>query len=229
MFTSRSAPGSQPVEHLAQVGSGRRMHQGDMILPRMVSTMPSTVMGLTKQDAVDRRYRRAAPGRPTRPRSVTGRTCPPGHGDRLPSRAVAAGDGPAATTVPAPSLPVAIGLPTRPAAALMAASGSGAVTTGRSAEPPATAAVTSAPARSRPMSDGLIGDASTRTITSPGPGSGTGTVSRDSSTVWSALTSDCSCKVVTVFSRHRSSPSLVWRGWPWADASRDAPRCADRG
>ncbi len=165
---------------------------------RMVSTMPSTVMGLTNEDAPSTAE---VPSGSSRHRDTSTQRywaymSPPTTATVLPSRAAAAADWPAATTVPAPSLPVGIGMPTRPAAALMAASGSGAVTTGRSAEPAETAAVTSAPAKSRPRSDGLIGAASIRTTTSPGPGAGTSTVSRNSSTVWSALTSDRICKAV---------------------------------
>ena len=60
----------------------------------------------------------------------------------------------------------------------------------RPAMPAEAAAAKSARPRSRPRSDGLSGAASTRISTSFGPGSGTGTVSRNSSSVWSALTSD---------------------------------------
>ena len=119
--------------------------------------------------------------------TLTTRYCeyipPPAAATTLPSNLCAAGDPPAATTVPAPSLPTGMAVPTRPARPGMAASGMGAVTTGRSADPLAAAAVISAPPNSRPMSDGLIGAASTLMTTSSGPGSGTGTTSRNSSRV----------------------------------------------
>src|ERR1700729_454710 len=151
----------------------------------MVSTMPSTVIGFTKDDAPSAA---AVPSGSSRHSAASAQRywaymAPPATATAFPSRAGAAADEPAATTVPAPSLPTGNGTPTRARTARIAASGNGAVTTGRSAGPLATAALTSAPASSRPQSDGLIGAASTRTTTSPDPGSGTSTVSRNSSTI----------------------------------------------
>ncbi len=145
---------------------------------------------------------------------------PPAAATVLPSRACAAGDEPAATTGPAPSLPTGIEMPTRPATARMAASGSGAVTTGLSGGPLATAAATSAPASSNPRSEGLMGVASTRTSTSVGPGSGTSTVSRDSWIVWSAVTSDRSCSAVAGMCADMGAAPL---DVPWRDPNR--PGC----
>ena len=69
-----------------------------------------------------------------------------------------------------------------------------------------TASDTSAPARSPPRSDGLIGVASTRMSTWLGPGSGTSISSRYTSTVWSSLTSEYSCSAcVGVVCWHRRS------------------------
>src|SRR5579864_1797125 len=151
----------------------------------MVSTMPSTVIGFTNEAAP---WIAVAPAGSSRhSATLTGRYCeyipPPAAAMTLPSRACAAADPPAATTVPAPSLPAGIGVPTRPARPRTAASGIGAVTTGRSADPLATAAAISAPPKSKPMSDGLSGAASTLMTTSSGPGSGTGTMSRTRTSV----------------------------------------------
>src|SRR5580698_4235745 len=160
--------------------------------------MPSAVMGLTNDEAPSTA---CVPSGSSRHRvTSTQRYCaymaPPAAATVLPSSACAAGDEPAATTTPAPSLPTGIGMLTRPAMARIAAAGSGAVTTGLSGGPLTAADATSAPASSRPRSEGLIGVASTRTSTSVGPGAATSTVSRESWTVWSDLTSDCSCKAV---------------------------------
>ena len=83
--------------------------------------------------------------------------------------------------MPAPSLPTGIDWSRRPAIARISLSGTFAVTTGRSALPDAVAVLMSAAPNSRPMSDGLIGDASTRITTSSGAGSGTGVSTSDSS------------------------------------------------
>jgi len=109
---------------------------------------------------------------------------------------VAAAEEPAATTVPAPSLPTGSDSPTLAAAARIAPGLSGAVTTGRSAVPPAVAWVTSAPAKSSPRSEGLMGAASTRTTTWCGAGVGTATSSSDNVTVSDAVTSERSCSAV---------------------------------
>ena len=162
---------------------------------RMVSTMPSAVSGLTNEDAPSAA---AVPAGSSRQNATsTARYCPyiapPAAATVLPTSACAASDEPAATTVPAPSLPTGIDTPTLASIARIAAGGSGAMITGRSGVPVATAAVTSAPASSRPRSDGLIGAASTRISTSVGPGTGTSTVSRNNSTFWSSVTSERSC------------------------------------
>jgi hypothetical protein len=99
----------------------------------------------------------------------------------LPISALAASDDPVLTTTPAPSLPTGIDSSSRPAMALIAASGTFAVITGASLVPDAFAVVISAAPTRSPRSDGLIGDASTRTTTSSGPGSGVATSASDSS------------------------------------------------
>ena len=71
--------------------------------------------------------------------------------------------------------------------AFIDAGGMLAVTMGWSAVPDAFAVVMSAPAKSKPWSEGLMGEASTRTITSSGFGSGVGTLTRDSSRMPSFL------------------------------------------
>ena len=90
-----------------------------------------------------------------------------------PSSICAPGDDPAATTVPAPSLPHGIGLPTRAAFMAMAA-GLKVPTSAPSTDANDSG---SAPAMSMPRSDGLMGAASTATTTSSGLGSGIGSVS----------------------------------------------------
>jgi hypothetical protein len=63
-----------------------------------------------------------------------------------------------------------------------------AVTTGSSAVPDALAVLMSAPAKSSPWSEGLMGEASMRTITSSGFGSGVATLTSDSSRMPSFFT-----------------------------------------
>jgi hypothetical protein len=103
---------------------------------------------------------------------------------------------PAATTVPAPSLPAGIDWPTRPAMAFISAGGTWARTTGRSAVPVMRAVAMSAAPNRLPMSEGLIGVASTRIRISSSAGTGTGTSASDSSSTPSALTSERSCRAV---------------------------------
>ena len=134
---------------------------------RIVSTMPSAVIGLTNEAAP---WIAVAPAGSSRHSpTLTDRYCeyipPPAAATALPTRACAAGDSPAATTVPAPSLPTSMDVPTRAARPRMAASGMGAMTTGRSADPLATAAAMSAPPNSSPLSEGLWGAASPRLCT----------------------------------------------------------------
>ena len=68
-----------------------------------------------------------------------------------------------------------------------------AVTTGRSGVPERRAAPVSAAERRRPMSDGLMGDASMRITTSLGSGSQMGTSSSESSSVPSCVTKERNC------------------------------------
>ncbi len=150
---------------------------------RMVSVMPSAVSGLTKQEAPSAGVMPAGSGR----HSVTLRQrycayiAPPIIATVFPISAFAASDDPVLTTTPAPSLPTGIDSSSRPAMARIAASGTFAVTTGASLVPDAFAVVMSAAPTSSPRSDGLIGEASTRTTTSSAAGSGIGTSTSDNS------------------------------------------------
>src|ERR1700704_6709279 len=164
----------------------------------MVSTMPSAVSGLTKHEAPSAAV---VPGGSTR-QSVTfiRRNCaymaPPIIATVLPSSALAASDEPALITTPAPSLPTGIDSSSRPAIAFIIASGTFAVTTGESLVPDAFAVDMSAAPTNSPRSDGLIGEASTRTTTSSGPGSGVGTLASDISSSPLFLISERSCSPV---------------------------------
>jgi hypothetical protein len=165
---------------------------------RMVSTMPSAVSGLTKQDAPSAAL---APSGSTRHWSARmarywAYIAPPSTATVLPSSACAAGDAPAATTVPAPSLPTGRDWPTRAAMLFIARSGTCAVTTGRAGVPETRAVAISAAPNSRPMSDGLMGVASMRTMTSSAAGSGVGTSCSEISSSPSALMSERSCSPV---------------------------------
>src|SRR5271166_3074277 len=77
----------------------------------MVSTMPSTVIGFTNEAAPSIAVAPAGSSRHSA--TLTDRYCeyipPPAAATTLPSRACAAADSPAATTVPAPSLPTGEG------------------------------------------------------------------------------------------------------------------------
>src|SRR6201995_5122837 len=127
----------------------------------MVSSIPSAVSGLTKDDAPSAGV--APSGRTRHAAASIVRYWvympPPAIPTVLPRRAWASGDDPAATTVPAPSLPTGSGLSTRVERARNAAPLSGAVTTGRSGVPVTVAADMSAPGVSSAQSDGLIGEA----------------------------------------------------------------------
>ena len=165
---------------------------------RMVSTMPSAVSGLTKHDAPSAAL---APSGSTRHWSARmARYCayiaPPSTATVLPSSACAVGDAPAATTVPAPSLPTGMDWPTRAAMLFIARSGTCAVTTGRAGVPEARAVAISAAPNSNPMSDGLMGVASMRTMTSSAAGSGVGTSCSEISSSPSGLMSERSCSPV---------------------------------
>jgi hypothetical protein len=126
----------------------------------------------------------------------------------LPSSACAASDDPALITTPAPSLPTGIDSSSRPAMAFIAPSGTLAVTTAASPAPDVFAVDMSAAPTRRPRSDGLIGDASTRTRISSGPGSGIGT-----------LASDNSSSPLFLISERSSSPVLL------SDATLVLPVC----
>ena len=164
--------------------------------------MPSAVSGLTNEDAPSTAD---VPGGKTRHDDpLATRNCayidPPATATVRPRSACASGEGPAATTVPAPSLPAGSDLPTRPERTRSAPSGSGAVTTGRSDVPSTDAVSKSAPASNRPKSDGLIGAASTRTRISPELRGGRGTSANESSSVPCSVTSE------------RSSSELIGSG-----------------
>ena len=73
-----------------------------------------------------------------------------------------------------------------------------AVTTGRVGVPEYFAVRMSAPANSSPWSEGLSGEASTRTSTSSEDGSGTGTLTSESSSSPFDRASDRSCSAVCV-------------------------------
>jgi hypothetical protein len=148
--------------------------------------MPSAVSGLTNDDAASTAATPSGTGmhmtcesfvwvayiEPLTPETVA------------PSSACASGDDPAATTVPAPSLPHGIGCPTRAAFMAMAA-GLNVPTRAPSTDANDSG---SAPAMSMPRSDGLMGAASTATTTSSRPGSGIGSVSIAMRTVPSSVT-----------------------------------------
>src|SRR6202158_920799 len=142
----------------------------------MVSVMPSAVSGLTKQEAPSAGVTPAGSGRHSA--TFRQRYCaymaPPIMATVLPISAFAASDDPVLTTTPAPSLPTGIDSSSRPAMAFIAASGTLADITGDSFVPDALAVDISPAPTSSPRSDGLIGEASTRTRTSSGPGSGVG-------------------------------------------------------
>ncbi len=147
----------------------------------MVSVMPSAVSGLTKHEAPSAAV--APAGNTNTSRAFRQRYCaymaPPIIATVLPINAFAASDDPVLITVPAPSLPTGIDSSSRPAMAFMAASGTFAVITGASLVPDDFAVVMSAAPIRSPMSDGLIGVASTRTTISSSAGSGVGTLTSD--------------------------------------------------
>ena len=97
----------------------------------MVSIMPSAVSGLTNEDAPSLGV---VPGGRTRhDEALATRYCeyiePPATATVRPRSDCASGEDPAATTLPAPSLPTESDLPTRAARERSAPSASGAVTT----------------------------------------------------------------------------------------------------
>src|ERR1700694_2985506 len=174
----------------------------------MVSVIPSAVSGLTKQEAPSAGVTPAGSGRHSA--TFRQRYCaymaPPIIATVLPISALAASDDPVLTTTPAPSLPTGMDSSSRPAMAFIAASGTFAVTTGASLVPDAFAVDISAAPTKRPRSDGLIGEASTRTTTSSGPGSGTGTLAREISSSPLFLISERSCSPGLVFALIVSPP-----------------------
>src|SRR5450830_1880416 len=141
---------------------GRRAHDVDQaaavctraVWPsrRIVSTMPKAVSGLTKHEAPSA----AVASSGSRRHWLRGTQrywayiAPPMAATFLPSRAWAAAEVPAATTVPAPSLPTGSDCPTRAAMAGMAATGTWALSTGRSGLPAACTVPRSAAPSSRP-------------------------------------------------------------------------------
>src|SRR5882672_6203791 len=174
----------------------------------MVSVMPSAVSGLTKHEAPSAGVMPAGSGR----HSLTFRQrycaymAPPIMATVLPISAFAASDDPVLITTPAPSLPTGMDSSSRPAIAFIAASGTFAVITGASLVPQALAVVMSAAPTRSPRSDGLIGEASTRTTTSSGPGSGVGMLARDISSSPLFLISERSCSPVLLSELMRNLP-----------------------
>src|SRR5437867_11435606 len=130
----------------------------------MVATMPSAVSGLTKQEAPSAGV---VPGGNTRHcTALMQRYCeymaPPRIATVLPISACAAGDAPACTTTPAPSLPTGNDCSPRPALALITAGEMPARTAALSAVPDAWAVLMSAPPNQSPWSEGLMGQAPMR-------------------------------------------------------------------
>lgn len=104
-------------------------------------------------------------------------------------------------------------MPTRAAIAFIPRSGMLAVTTGPVAVSAKRAVLMSAAPKSRPISEGLIGAASTRIRTSLAAGTGTGISTSDSSSSPLGRTSERSCRAV-VFP---SVGILVSMGWLLVD------------
>src|SRR6185503_15991684 len=117
----------------------------------------------------------------------------------FPMSACAAGDDPALTTVPAPSLPTGMDSSKRALNAGIARSRMLAVRTGLAVAPDCFAVFMSTGPRSRAMSDGLIGVASTRITISSAAGSGVGTETSETSRTPDFLTRDLICRPVSVF------------------------------
>src|SRR5271169_5374861 len=165
----------------------------------MVSSIPRAVKGLTNDDAPS--FAVAPSGKTRQVEASTTRywvyIAPPAIPTLLPKRACAADDDPAATTVPAPSLPTGSDLSTRAESARSVSFVSDAVITGRSGVPATCAVVMSAPARRSPKSDGLMGEASTRTNTWLTEGTGVGTSCSDSSSMPCDVTNERSSSALT--------------------------------
>src|SRR6266699_4523726 len=189
---------------------------------RMVSVMPSAVSGLTKHEAPSAGVTPAGSGR----HSLTFRQrycaymAPPIMATVLPISAFAASDEPVLITTPAPSLPTGIDSSSRPAIAFIAASGTFAVTTGASLVPEAFADVMSAAPTSSPRSEGLIGEASTRTTISSSAGSGVGTLASDISSSPLFLISERSCSPVLPSALILNPPGLCFSRFDCTTVSR---------
>src|SRR5579872_1507390 len=199
---------------------------------RMVPTIPSAVSGLTKAAAPWAGVTPSGIGRQSA--ALMARYCayvaPPRMPTVLPSNAWASGEAPASTTTPAPSLPTGMDWSTRAAAARMNRSGIFAAVT----PPVRTAVVTSAGPSSRPRSEGLMGAASMRTITSSAAGSGSDIGASESSSSPLAFTSERSCRPSTAMagSPCLSSDRLPNRrldGVPVSIQPRDPPVTLARG
>src|SRR6201997_198727 len=112
----------------------------------MVSVIPSAVIGLTNDEAPSLAV--VPSGRTKHAEASTARYCvyiaPPAIATVFPMRVWAAEDDPAATTLPAPSLPTGSDLSSRADSVPRAASPTEAVTTGRSGVPAIVAVVMSA-------------------------------------------------------------------------------------
>src|ERR1700761_1683833 len=112
----------------------------------MVSSIPSAVRGLTKDDAPSLAV--APSGKTRHAEASTARYCayiaPPAIPTTFPRSARAAGDDPAAPTAPAPLLPTGSDWSTRADSASNTFGPSGAVTMGRSGVPDTVAVVRSA-------------------------------------------------------------------------------------
>ena len=136
---------------------------------------------------------------------------PPAIPTVFPRRAWAADDEPAATTVPAPSLPTGSDLSTRAESPPRPPAPNEAVTMGRAGVPATVAVVMSAPGMRTPKSEGLIGEASTRTNTSLAPGVGTGTSTNESSRVPFDVTNERSSSAFSGNSAVMGgAPFLLW-------------------
>ena len=119
--------------------------------------------------------------------------CPPAAETVFPRSACAAGEDPAAITVPAPSFPTAIDSPSLPESERRKLGSIGALATGKPSRSVTCVLETSAPARSSPRSEGLTGAASTRMTTSFSFGTGIGISTNVSSSVPLSETVDRSC------------------------------------
>src|SRR5271156_2599086 len=165
----------------------------------MVSTIPSAVRGLTKDEAPSLAV--VPSGRTRHAAASTARYCayiePPAIATVFPRSAWAVEDDPAATPLPAPSLPTGSDLSTRAESARSVSFVSDAVITGRSGVPATCAVVMSAPARRSPKSDGLMGEASTRTNTWLAEGTGVGTSCSDSSSMPCDVTNERSSSALS--------------------------------